>query len=134
MYVEHVTNQLECLPALHRFLLAEMGLKGFFLIEVLFFWKPWLNRIFFPSQPDPLIMGASDIGHGYYGPETGDRIRESNPGPTKRSCCKVRELNPGPTKKIVCKARGLNPGPTKMVVRMIVHAIAEYGHAYNRKN
>ena len=29
-----------------------------------------------------------DIGHGCYGPKTGDRVRESNPGPTKRSCCK----------------------------------------------
>ena len=62
-----------------------------------------------------------DIGHGYYGPETGDLVRETNPGLTKRSCCKVRELNPGPTKKIVCKARG---GPTKKILCTIVHTIA----------
>ncbi len=55
----------------------------------------------------------TDIGHGYYGPETGDQVWESNPGPTKTSCWKVRILNPGPTKKIMCKARGSNPGPTK---------------------
>ena len=94
-------------------------------MEVLFFRK---------SQPDPLIVGASDIGHGYYGPETGDRVQESNPGPTKRSCCKVRELNPGPTKKIACKARGSNPGPTKKIVRTIVHMIAKYDCVYDRKN
>ena len=63
-------------------------------------------------------MGASDIGHGYCGPETGDQVQESNPGPTK---------------KIVCKARGSNPGPTKKIVRMIVHAIAKYDRAHDRK-
>ena len=78
-------------------------------------------------------MGASDIGHGYYGPETGDRVQETNPGPTKRSCCKVRESNPGPTKKIACKARGSNPGPTKKIVRTIVHAITNYDCAHDRK-
>ena len=61
----------------------------------------------------------SDIGHGYYGPETNDRVRESNSGPTK---------------KIVCKARGLNPGPIKKIVRTIVHAIAKYDRAHDRKN
>ena len=94
-------------------------------MEVLFFRK---------SQPDPLIVRASEIGHGHYGPETGDRVRESNPGPTKRSCCKVRDLNPGPTKKIACKARGSNPGPTKKIVRTIVHVIAKYDRAHDRKN
>ena len=63
------------------------------------------------------VVGASDIGHGYYGPETGDRVQESNPGPTK---------------KIVCKARGSNPGPTKKIVRTIVHAIAQYDCANDR--
>ncbi len=58
------------------------------------------------------------------GLKTSDRVRESNPGPTKRSCCKVRESNPGPTKKIECKARGSNPGPTKKIARAIVHTIA----------
>ena len=67
------------------------------------------------------------------GLKTGDRVRESNPGPTKRSCCKVRESNPGPTKKIACKARGSNPGPTKKIVRTIVHAIAKYDRAHDRK-
>ena len=71
-----------------------------------------------------------DIGHGYYGPETGDWVWESNPGPTKRSCYKAREFNPGPTKKIACKARGSNPGPTKKIVRTIMHAITEYDRAY----
>ena len=61
---------------------------------------------------------GSDIGHGYYGPETGDQVRESNPGPTK---------------KITCKARGSNPGPMKKIVRMIVHAIAKYNCAHDRK-
>ena len=58
-----------------------------------------------------------DIGHGDYGPETSDRVRESNPGPTK---------------KIVCKARGSNPGPTKKIVRMIMHAISKYDCANDR--
>ena len=61
---------------------------------------------------------SSDIGHGYYRPETGDQVRESNPGPTK---------------KIVCKAKGLNPGPTKKIVPTIVHAIAKYDRAQDRK-
>ena len=65
--------------------------------------------------------------------ETGDWVQELNPGPTKRSCCKVRESNPGPTKKIVCKARGSNPGPTKKIVRTILHAIAKYDRAHDRK-
>ena len=39
-----------------------------------------------------------------------------------------------PQKKIMCKARGSNPGPTKKIVRMIVHAIAKYDRAYDRKN
>ena len=67
------------------------------------------------------------------GLKTDGWVRESNPGPTKRSCCKVRESNPGPTKKIACKARGLNPGPTKKIVRTIVHAIAKYDHAHDPK-
>ena len=67
------------------------------------------------------------------GLKTGERVQESNPGPTKRSCCKVRESNPGPTKKIMCKARGSNPGPTKKIVRPIVHAIANYDRAHDRK-
>ena len=79
-------------------------------MEVLFFRK---------SQPDPLIVGVSGIGHRYYGPKTDDRVRESNPGPTK---------------KIVCKARGLNPGPTKKIDCTIVHAIVKYDRAYNHKN
>ena len=68
-------------------------------------------------SPDPLIMGASDIGHGYYGPETGDQVRESNPGPTKKTMCKVRGSNPGPIKKIICT---------------IVHGIAKYDRANDR--
>ena len=60
----------------------------------------------------------SDIGHGYYGPETGDRVPESNPGPTK---------------KIMCKARGLNPGLTKKIVRTIMHVIAKYDRTHHRK-
>ena len=75
-----------------------------------------------------------DIGHGYYGPETGDRVQESNPGLTKRSCCKVRESNPGPTNKIMCKAKGSNLGPTKKIVCTIMHTIAKYDCAYDRKN
>ncbi len=80
------------------------------------------------------MLCYTDIGHGYYGPETGDRVRESNPGPTKRSCCKGRKSNPGPTKKIACKARGSNPGPTKMIICIIVHAIAKYDRKYDCKN
>ncbi len=106
----------------------------------IFFPQAWLSRIFSSwrfyfsaSRPDPLIVGASDIGHGYYGPETGDRVRESNPGPTQRSCCKVRELNPGPTKKIACKARGLNPGPTKKNINTIVQGIAKCNRAHDCK-
>ena len=60
---------------------------------------------------------SSDIGHGYYRPETGDQVWESNPGPTK---------------KIVCKARGSNPGPTKKIVRTSVYAIAKYDRANDR--
>ena len=48
----------------------------------------------------------ADIGHGYYGPETGAQVQESNPGPTKRSCCKVRGSNPGPTKKTMMQGQG----------------------------
>ena len=44
------------------------------------------------------FVGVSDIGEGFLGPETGGRTRDLNPGPTKRSCCKVRGSNPGPTK------------------------------------
>ena len=58
-------------------------------------------------------MGAKDIGHKYYGPETGDRVQESNPGPSKRLLCKGSDSNPGPTKRPCCKVRGSNPGPTK---------------------
>ena len=85
------------------------------------------------SQPGPTPVttdnSRNDIGHGYYGPETGVWVRESNPGPTKRSCCKVKESNPGPTKKIVCKDWGSNPALTKKNVRAIVHAIAKYDRA-----
>ena len=60
-----------------RFLHAGMGFPGyFFLTEVLFFLKPWLNWIFSSwrffvsaSHTDPPIVGASDIGHGSHGPE-----------------------------------------------------------------
>ena len=125
----------------NRFLLAEMGLTGFFSsLRFYFFCKPGLigffsswRCYFSSSQPDPLIVGASDIGHRYYGPETGHRVWESNPGPTNRSCCKVRELNPGPTKKIACKATGSNPGPTKKIVHTILHEIAKYDCAHDRK-
>ena len=93
MYVEYVTNQLEFLPAPTGFCLLKGLDRIFFLTEVLFFFpQAWLNRIFFlmgfyfsASQPDPLIVGASDVGHGYYGPEADDWVRESNPGPSKRS-------------------------------------------------
>ena len=54
--------------------------------------------MFSASHTDPPIVGASDIGHGFYWLTTSDRTRESNPGPTKYSCCKGRESNPGPTK------------------------------------
>ena len=84
----------------------------------------------------------ADIGHRYYGPETGDWVQESNPGPTKRSCCKVRESNPGPTKKIACKARGSNPGTTKRLfaqsctrsLNTIMHAIVFCDRVYDRTN
>ena len=48
--------------------------------------------------PDPPIMGASDIGHGFTWPETGIRARELNPGPIKIKSCMVRGSNPGPAK------------------------------------
>ena len=71
------------------------------------------------------FLSSSDIGHGYYGPETGNWVGESNPGPSKRSQCKGRGSNPGPTKKILCKARGSNPGLTEKIVCMIMHMIAK---------
>ena len=79
-----------------------MALQEFFSsLRFNFFHKPGLvgcfpHRCFiFPqSQPDPLIVGTSDIGQGDYGPEAGNWVQKSNPGPTK---------------KIVCKARGSNP-------------------------
>ena len=87
----------------NRFLLAEMSWTGFFSsLRFYCVLQAWLNRIFSSwrfyfstSQPDPLIVGASDIGHGYYGPETGDRVRESNPGPTQKIACRpgVRTLD-----------------------------------------
>ena len=60
------------------------GLTGFFPHwGFIFFHKPGLIGFFSSwrfyysaSQPDPLIVGASDIGHGYYGPEN----RWSGPG------------------------------------------------------
>ena len=90
-------------------------------MEVLFFRK---------SQPDPLIVGASDIGHGYYGPETGDRVRESNPGPTKRSCCKARESNPGPTKKDCVQGQGFEPWTNliRLCVRSCTRSLITIAH------
>ena len=88
----------------------------------------------YKHEHDGWICVHIDIDHGYYGPETGDQVQESNPGPTKRSCCKARESNPGPTKKIACKARGSNPGPTKKIVRTILHAIAKYNRTHDLKN
>ena len=83
MYVEYVTNQLEFLPAPTGFCLLKWLDRMFSSLRFYFLPQAWLNRIFFlmevlffrKSQPDPLIVGASDIGHGYYRPETGDRVR-----------------------------------------------------------
>ncbi len=47
MYVEHITIQLEFLPALTGFCLLKWLDRIFFLTEVLFFPQAWLNRIFF---------------------------------------------------------------------------------------
>ena len=86
MYVKYVTNQLEFLPALTGFCLLKWLDRMFHTLRFYFFLQAWLTRIFslggfiFPqSQPDPLIVGVSYIGHGYYGPETGDRVQKSNP-------------------------------------------------------
>ena len=85
-------------------------------MEVLFFRK---------SQPDPLIVGASDIGHGYYGPEN----RWSGLG-----------IEPWTHKKIMLQGQGFEPwtyqkdndarpgiwtlDQQKKIMRTIVHAIA----------
>ncbi len=103
MYVEHVTNQLESLPAQTGFLHAGRGLKGFFpqrgfstshglaiffLMEVLFFRKPTWSSNRGGEWHRPRISLAwhrrSDPG--------------IEPGTCKRSCCMVRGSNPGPTK------------------------------------
>ena len=104
MYVEHVTNQLDSLPAQPGFCMLAGACQDFFPHRgfstshgLANFFSSW--RFYFSaSQPDPPIVGASDIGHGFYWPETGDQAQESNLGPVKRSCCMVRGLNPGPTK------------------------------------
>ncbi len=103
MYVEHVTNQHDSLPAQPGFCMLA-GLTGFFPSQR-FFHKPWLSKFFFSwrlyfsaSQPDPPIVKASDIDHGFYWPETGNQAQESNLGPVKRSCCMDRGSNLGPTK------------------------------------
>jgi hypothetical protein len=55
----------------------------------------FLMEIYFAtSQPDSPIVGVSDIDHGYYRPETGDRAWGLNPGPIKISCCMVWGSNP----------------------------------------
>ena len=86
------------------------------------------------SLPDPLIVGASDIGLGYYGPERVNQVRELNPGLSKRWQFNGRGSSSGPTKKIMYKTRDLNPGPTKKSVCTITHAIAKYYPAYDHKN
>ena len=63
-------------------------------MEVLFFCK---------SQPDPLIVGASDIGHGYYGPETGDQVEELNPGPTKDHAARSGNRTLDPQKRFCAR-------------------------------
>jgi len=50
------------------------------------------------SHPDPPIVGASDIGHGFTWPETGIQAWELIPGPLKTKTCMVRGSNPGPAK------------------------------------
>ena len=69
------------------------------------FHKPWFNRFFSSprfyfsaSHPDPPIVGASDIGHGFTWPETGIQAWELNPGPIKIKSFMVRGSNPGPAK------------------------------------
>ena len=96
MYVRHVTQQLEFLPAQTRFLHAGTGLLGFFLMEVSFFTSHSLTDFFLTEvlffsakHPDPPIMGASDIGHGFTWPETGIQAWELNPGPIKIKPCMV---------------------------------------------
>jgi hypothetical protein len=57
----------------------------------------------FAVPPVTLFVGASDIGQGFYWPETGDQAGESNPGPTQQPCCKVKGSNPGPTRTSCAK-------------------------------
>ena len=52
-------------------------------------------------------MGASDIGHGYYGPE---------PWTHKKIALQGQRLR--------CKVRGSNPGATKKILDRIVHTMA----------
>ena len=68
-----------------------------------------LVRVLFAVPPVAPFVEASGIGQGYHGPETGGRAQESNPQPTKKSCCEVRGSNPGPTKKIVQQGQGIKP-------------------------
>ena len=79
-----------------------MAWQDFFLTEVLFFPQAWLNGIFFlmevKSQPDPLIVGVSDIGHRHYGPEN----RWSGPG-----------IKPWTHKKIMLQGQGIKPWTNK---------------------
>ena len=76
----------------------------FFLAEVLFFHKPWLSNFFltgflFYRKPTWFSKRGSEWHRQQiHGRETGNWARESNLGPTKRSCCKVRGSNPGPSK------------------------------------
>ena len=59
---------------------------------------PLLRAVLFAVPPVAPFVGASDIGHGFNWPETGNWAWESNPGPIKLKSGIVQGLNPGPTK------------------------------------
>ncbi len=77
---------------------------------------------------------STDIGHGYYGPETDVQDRESNPGPTKRSCCKVRGSHPGPTQNTIMQDQGFEPWIYKKDCAYERAHDRQYDCAYDHKN
>ena len=59
------------------------------------------------------------------------RARESNPGPTKWSCCTVRDLNPGPIKSDHVQGQGFEPWTDRerSCVRSCTRSLKAIAHA-----
>ena len=140
MYVEHVTNQLEFLPAQPGFCMLAGAWQDF--SSQRFFHKPWLSKFFSSwrfyfsaSQPDPPIVGVSDIGHGLHWPETGTQAWDSNLGTVKWSTCKIRGLNPVPTKHCAHDAHKKYMDHTQIVHKNTssVHRLRTWNKSYRAR-